>query len=65
LVPAQIEIAGEVVKLRSGLTVTVTVVEPEHPLASIPVTVYTVVEAGEADTEDPVVALNPVDGDQE
>jgi len=39
LVPAQIEVAGEVVKVRSGLTVTITVVDPEHPLASIPVIV--------------------------
>jgi hypothetical protein len=31
---------------------------------SVPVTVYTVVEDGDAETEAPVVAERPVDGDQ-
>ena len=33
-----------------------------HPLAPVPVTVYVVVEAGEAVTDEPVVELNPVAG---
>ena len=46
-----------------GFTVTVAVLLPEHPV-EVPVTVYTVVEVGLAFTEDPVVALNPVEGVQ-
>jgi hypothetical protein len=47
-----------------GLTVTVTVVVLVHPAAEVPVTVYVVVAGGLAETEVPVVALNPVAGDQ-
>ena len=36
----------------------------EHPFAFVPITVYVVVEAGAAVTEGPVVADNPVAGDQ-
>lgn len=36
----------------------------EQPLALMPVTTYFVVAAGLADTELPVVALKPLDGDQ-
>jgi hypothetical protein len=36
-----------------------------HPASVVPVTVYTVLVAGDASTEDPVVADNPVAGDQE
>ncbi len=35
-----------------------------QPLASVPVTVYVVVEVGPAETTLPVDADNPVDGDQ-
>ena len=48
----------------NGFTVTVTVVVFEHPAALVPVTVYVVVPGGLAVTLVPVVALNPVAGDQ-
>ena len=41
---------------------TVTVCDDEQPLL-VPVTVYVVVEVGDAVTEFPVVVFNPVDGD--
>jgi hypothetical protein len=44
------------------LTVTVTCVVAVHPLLPVPVTVYVVVEDGEAVTDEPVVLLNPVGG---
>ena len=44
-------------------TDTTTVVDPVHPPTAVPVTVYVVVVAGFAFTEEPVVALNPVNGD--
>ncbi len=44
--------------------VTVTALVFEQPLASVPVTVYTVVEPGEAVVVLPDVAVNPADGDQ-
>ncbi len=47
----------------NGLIVTVTVLVFEQPLASVPVTVYTVVEPGEAVVALPEVAVNPADGD--
>ena len=47
----------------SGLTFTVTCVDAVQPLASVPVTVYVVVEVGLAVTVVPVVALSPVAGD--
>ena len=48
----------------SGLMVTVTCAVAVHPLASVPVTVYEVVEDGFAVTEEPVDALRFVDGVQ-
>ena len=48
----------------SGLTVTVTCVVAVHPLLSVPVTVYVVVEDGFAVTLEPVVELRFVDGVQ-
>lgn len=42
---------------------TETVPDPVHPLAAVPVTVYVVDPAGVAVTDDPVVALKPVEGD--
>jgi len=47
-----------------GVTVTVHKVVPIHPDAVVPVTVYVVVTAGLAVIGDPVVADNPVAGDQ-
>jgi len=47
-----------------GLTVTVTVEVLVQPFEPVPVIVYVVVEAGLAVTLAPVVALNPVAGDQ-
>ena len=44
-----------------GLTVTVTCAVAVHPF-DVPVTVYVVVEAGVAVTDEPVVLLNPVAG---
>ena len=45
------------------LTVTVTCAVAVQPLASVPVTVYVVVEEGLAETLAPVVLLSPVAGD--
>ena len=42
--------------------VTVTCVVAVQPLAFVPVTVYVVVDAGDAVTDEPVVLLNPVAG---
>ena len=53
-----IEILGAVYK------VTATVVVAVHPATSVPVTLYVVVANGVAVTEVPVVADNPVAGDQ-
>jgi len=55
-----------VVTVTVGLFTTVTVVVSPlmQPLASIPTTVYCVVVGGLAFTLAPVVALNPVPGDQ-
>jgi hypothetical protein len=52
---------GETVRL---IVVTVTVPCPveEQPLASVPVTVYVIVVFGFAVTDEPVVALNAVEG---
>jgi hypothetical protein len=46
----------------NGLTLTITVAVFTHPLASVPVTVYVIVEAGLAVTEVPVVADSDVPG---
>jgi hypothetical protein len=48
----------------NGLTVTAIVAVLEQPLASVPVIVYVVEEDGLAVTLAPVVADNPVPGDQ-
>lgn len=45
-----------------GFTVTVTCIDAVHPLLSVPVTVYVIVEAGVAVTEEPVVELSAVAG---
>ena len=55
---------GEAEIVGFGLTVTVAVAVPVQPLRLVPVTVYVVVDEGEAFTVDPVVALSPVEGDQ-
>ena len=55
---------GDTVTTGTGFTVTVTCAVAVHPDAS-PVTVYVMVEAGLAVTEEPVFALNPVEGDHE
>ena len=46
-------------------TVTITVPEPEHPSAEIPVTVYVVDADGLAVTSGPVVVSRSVPGDHE
>ena len=48
----------------NGKTVTTAVVVFKQPLAAVPVIVYVVVVVGLAVTLAPVVALNPVLGDQ-
>jgi len=56
--PGQTEAGdADAVTVGSGLTVTVTVVDPVQPSALVPVTEYLVVEAGETVTE---VVLPPV-----
>ena len=50
--------------LGNGRTVTVTCAVLVHPKAPVPVTVYVVVEFGDAVTVEPVVGLKPVVGDQ-
>src|SRR5947207_10400439 len=52
---------GATVTTGNGLTFTVTCVDAVHPLTSVPVTVYVVVEVGLAVTGDPVVELSAVD----
>ena len=56
--------AGVMVASNCGFTVTVAVVVLTQLLTSVPVMVYVVVAAGLAVTLEPVVALNPVPGDQ-
>lgn len=59
--PLQIAVLGETV-IATVLTVTVICAVAVHPLLPVPVTVYVVVDVGEAVTDDPVVLLNPVAG---
>ncbi len=62
---APLQILGELtVIVGNGRTVTVVVVVFKQPLAAVPVIVYVVVVVGFAVTLTPVVALNPVLGDQ-
>jgi hypothetical protein len=49
---------------KAGLTVTVTVSVLVQPFKSVPVTVYVVVPGGVDVTDEPVVALSPVEGPQ-
>jgi len=58
----QAETLGDIVSVML-LTVTVTCAVAVQPLASVPVTVYVVVEEGLAETLAPVVVLSPVAGD--
>lgn len=53
---------GDAVTTGIGFIVTVVCAEAEHPLASVPVTVYEVVDGGLAVTDAPVVALKEVAG---
>lgn len=53
---------GLTVMVGKGFTVTVTVFVFTHPFASVPVTVYVVVEVGFAVTVAPVVEDKPVEG---
>lgn len=62
LSPHVVDVALTVV-VGKGLTVTVTVVVFEQPLALVPVTTYVDVTVGFAVTVDPEVVFNPVDGD--
>jgi len=61
--PAQLK--GDEQVIPTGIlppTVISTVVEPVHPLTSVPVTLYVVVVVGLAVTIDPVVEDKPVPG---
>jgi hypothetical protein len=62
--PLQIEMFGDTVNVML-LTVIVTWAVAVQPLASVPVTVYVIVEDGLAETLAPVVLLRPVAGDHE
>ncbi len=53
---------GVTVTVGFGITVTVTVAVLEHPVPAVPVTVYTVVVVGLADTVAPVPDERPVVG---
>ena len=48
-----------------GVTVILTLSVLVHPLSSVPVTVYVVVEFGEAVTDEPLPKLKEPDGDHE
>lgn len=61
----QMDCEGETVITGNGSTISVTIVEFVHPLLFVPVTVYVDVVVGNAVTEEPVVELSPVAGDQE
>src|SRR5258706_15264028 len=56
---------GESATTGMGFTVTVVCAEAEHPFASVPITVYEIVEDGLAVTDEPAVELNAVAGLQE
>jgi hypothetical protein len=47
-----------------ALTFMLVLADAKHPLASVPVTVYAILEVGLAVTDDPLVAERPVEGDQ-
>ncbi len=53
---------GDTLIVGNGFIVTVRVLVLVQPLASVPTTVYVVVEEGFADTVEPVVEDNPVEG---
>jgi hypothetical protein len=59
--PAQTAAGVVTVTTGSGFTVTVTWVEPVHPLKS-PTTVYVVVEEGALVTDEPVELLSVAEG---
>jgi hypothetical protein len=56
--------AGVTFIVGNGFTETVTVLVLLQPLALVPVTVYVVVEEGDAETVGPVVPLKPDEGAQ-
>jgi hypothetical protein len=56
-------VAVAVIPVGACFTVTVLVAMDEHPLASVPVTVYVVVVVGDAFTAAPVVGDSPVVGE--
>lgn len=58
----RMEVGGFTVIVGFAFTFTVTLATFEQPLASVPVTVYDVVDVGLAETTDPVVAESPVPG---
>ena len=60
--PWQMVLAGVMVTLMGGPTVTVTLAVPVQPFASVDVTVYVMVEVGLAFTVAPVVVFKPVEG---
>jgi hypothetical protein len=60
--PEQIELSdGDTETVSDGVTVTITVAVSLHP-DCVPVTVYVIVDVGDADTVLVFVALRPVDG---
>jgi hypothetical protein len=62
--PLQTDALKGVIETFGGLlTVTTTVPDAVHALATVPVTVYDVVMVGDAVTEAPFVTSSPVDGD--
>jgi hypothetical protein len=63
--PEQIELVAAVaVIVGMGLTVMLIDAELTQPLASVPETVYVVLDVGLAVTDEPDVAERPVPGDQ-
>lgn len=69
LLPRYIDTLDEGKTLIGGGLITVTVTDNEadefiHPIEFVPVTVYVVVDAGLANTDEPDVMFKPIDGDQ-